>query len=353
MLQLSRAWQRSLLRLSLLGTLLIPIQYIYFPSITHIPPSPPSAMAPPPSPSDVARTLLASKGLELQSLQVLQSLWAGYGQICRITATPKPPPSSGSTSRTNSTSASNISPPHDPQSFILKLIAPPSTTTTTSSEGHIRKILSYQVEQYFYTTLAPKLPPSIPTAQVLASMNEAHADGTITIATILSDLKQNYPVAGEKREVLTPVQVHAALDWLADFHGFWWSRVGDMDYRTLVRPPLEEVHRDDDDAPRKTVWLNGGYTYLATRLSEYTTLTHNHSSEWRRPLTQATREQVSVSELIASILVPTEKGSGSVSAEYMTLLHGDVKSENLFTSADGKTVVFYDFQYTGLGLGVC
>jgi thiamine kinase-like enzyme len=37
----------------------------------------------------------------------------------------------------------------------------------------------------------------------------------------------------------------------------------------------------------------------------------------------------------------------------MTLIHGDVKSENLFTSKSGEEVVFYDFQYTGLGLGVC
>ena len=30
-----------------------------------------------------------------------------------------------------------------------------------------------------------------------------------------------------------------------------------------------------------------------------------------------------------------------------------MKSENLFTSQDGKKVAFYDFQYIGYGLGVC
>jgi Ser/Thr protein kinase RdoA (MazF antagonist) len=37
----------------------------------------------------------------------------------------------------------------------------------------------------------------------------------------------------------------------------------------------------------------------------------------------------------------------------VTLIHGDVKSENLFSSKDGKSVAFFDFQYIGLGLGVC
>lgn len=38
---------------------------------------------------------------------------------------------------------------------------------------------------------------------------------------------------------------------------------------------------------------------------------------------------------------------------YQTLIHGDVKSENLFTSRSGEEIAFYDFQYVGLGLGVC
>jgi thiamine kinase-like enzyme len=34
-------------------------------------------------------------------------------------------------------------------------------------------------------------------------------------------------------------------------------------------------------------------------------------------------------------------------------IHGDVKSENLFTTGNGEEVAFFDFQYVGLGLGVC
>ncbi|KAF1954392.1 hypothetical protein CC80DRAFT_493869 [Byssothecium circinans] len=294
--------------------------------------------------------LLAEKGLYLQSLEVLQSLWAGYGRICRITATSHSPSSSGSTSRTGSTAASSVSTPQEAQSFILKLIAPPPTKA--DDEGHTRKILSYQAEQYFYTHLAPLLPPSIPVAKVLASMNEPHSNGTFTMATILNDLKQDYPIAGEKRDVLSPTQVYAALDWLSGFHGFWWPRVKDMNRRSLVRPPLEEVRRDGQDAANRTVWLNGGYTYLATRRKEYKSLAEDYDSEWNEPLTDWEEDQFSVSEIVAAVLAPKQQG-WSPSSDYMTLIHGDVKSENLFTSRDGKEVVFYDFQYTGLSLGVC
>lgn len=169
---------------------------------------------------------------------------------------------------------------------------------------------------------------------------------------LLSDLKQEYPVAGEKRDILNPTQVNAALDWLSGFHGFWWPRVKDMDGSSLVRPPLEEVKLKRDTAFAKTVWLNGGYTYLATRRTEYRSLETDYDSEWNEPLTEWEEDEFSISEMAAAVLAPKIKVF-SPTSDYVTLIHGDVKSENLFTSRNGEQVVFYDFQYTGLGLGVC
>lgn len=284
-----------------------------------------------PSATDTAKALLAKKALHLQSLEVIQSLWAGYGQICRLTAT------------TDGT--------QDAQSYILKLITPPPTQA--NDEGHSRKILSYQAEQYFYSHLAPQLPPSVPVAKCLDSINEHHPDGTSTTAMILSDLKQEYPVAGEKRNVLSSIQVNAALDWLSGFHGFWWARVADMDHSLLLLPPLEEVQHDGHDASKKTVWLNGGYTYLATRRKEYDILVEDEESEWSIALTSTTKgDDRSIAEIVAAFLTPRSTGSAPI-VRYQTLIHGDVKSENLFTSKSGDEVAFYDFQYTGLGLGVC
>ncbi|KAF2845364.1 hypothetical protein T440DRAFT_472685 [Plenodomus tracheiphilus IPT5] len=285
---------------------------------------------------EVASSLLAEKGLRLQSSKRIQSLWAGYGEIVCIVAVPESPESSTSP---------------DSRTFVLKLVTPPPTKA--DDEGHTRKILSYQVEQYFYSQLAPHMPASIPVAKCLASINEHHPDGTSITAMILSDLRQEYPVAGEKREALSSTQVTSALSWLSGFHGFWWSRVGHMERSLLILPPLEEVQHNGRDTIQKTVWLNGGYTYLATRRKEYGTLVNDQEDEWSQQLTQTVEgSNRSIAELVATFLAPLQAGR-SVINEYETLIHGDVKSENLFTSMLGEQVAFYDFQYVGLGLGVC
>jgi hypothetical protein len=242
-----------------------------------------------------------------------------------------------------------MSTPKDKHSYILKLISPPSTSR--SDEGHTRKILSYQIEQYFYTELAPQLPATIPVAKCLASINEERPDGGSTTAMILSDLAQDYPVAGEKRAALTDRQALSALDWLSNFHGFWWSRVEELDRSELVLPPLEQVKRVN--VSKKSIWLNGGYTYLATRQSEYRNLLRDSDSEWSEALTRPVGDRnQSIAELVAIFLAPS-KSTKTLIERYQTLIHGDVKSENLFTNDLGDQVAFYDFQYVGLGLGVC
>jgi hypothetical protein len=307
-----------------------------------------------PSPQEVASSLLAEKGLEVVSVTLLQSLWAGYGQICRIEASLK--------SSTIPPKDSTKPPPQtETNSYILKLITPPPSKP--NDEGHTRKILSYQIEQYFYTHLASQMPSSIPVAKCLSSINEQNKDGTSTTAMILTDLKQDFPLAGEKRAALTPVQTLAALDWLSNFHGFWWSRVGELDGDELVLPPLEQTKRSDQT--KRSVWLNGGYTYLATRLSEFANLASDTSSEWSSILTQPLpnpTSNLSLAEQVAEFLTPSSPNSKSSNpapiSKYQTLIHGDVKSENLFTTAPSPSnsssvsVAFYDFQYVGLGLGV-
>lgn len=301
-------------------------------------------MSPVTSAEEVASELLAENGLRLQHVKLIQSLWAGYGQICRVTAT-------ADATRSVSADASYTTKAQETQSYVLKLITPPPTRV--DDEGHTRKILSYRVEQYFYSHLAHRLPPSVPVAKCLGTVNEHHTDGTSTTAMMLSDLKQQFPVAGEKRNVLSSIQVHAALDWLSGFHGFWWSQTKDMEPSTLVLPPLEEVQHDGQHASQKSVWLNGGYTYLATRRTEYDSLASDEESEWSLALTRPFGSMnKSISEIVATFLAPAVS-SWTPIQRYQTLIHGDVKSENLFTSKSGDRVAFYDFQYTGIGLGVC
>jgi hypothetical protein len=308
-----------------------------------------STMPNKPSPQEVASALLAKNNLDVLSLSLLQSLWAGYGQICRVIATPKADKSTRDSADDSTPQDSVMSTPKDKHSYILKLISPPSTSR--SDEGHTRKILSYQIEQYFYTELAPQLPATIPVAKCLASINEERPDGGSTTAMILSDLAQDYPVAGEKRAALTDRQALSALDWLSNFHGFWWSRVEELDRSELVLPPLEQVKRVN--VSKKSIWLNGGYTYLATRQSEYRNLLRDSDSEWSEALTRPVGDRnQSIAELVAIFLAPS-KSTKTLIERYQTLIHGDVKSENLFTNDLGDQVAFYDFQYVGLGLGVC
>lgn len=322
----------------------------------------------------VADTLLATKYFRLVSCRTLQSLWAGYGHICHVLAVPS---ADGVSERDQERSRQ--------KSFILKYITPPHVSNgSKSDEGHIRKLLSYQVELAFYTHLAPLLPPDVAVATCHASINSsagpkikpqssngtAEPDVQLKTAMLLTDLRPAFPVAGEKRATLTETQVYAALEWLAGFHGFWWGRVhegkdGLFDRSKLVRPPLQHFEEhgeaiikvvESERAAR--VWLNGGYTYLATRRSEYGNLCEE-GSEWTEALCQPVEgSDVSVVELVAQALAPKPKSDGVAVnglgiSEYETLIHGDVKSENLFTNNKGDKVAFFDFQYVGLGLGVC
>ncbi|KUI54446.1 hypothetical protein VP1G_01889 [Cytospora mali] len=303
-----------------------------------------------PSPSDiehVASDLLATRNSRLVSCKTLQSLWAGYGTICRLQTA----------SQDDNTADTSV---------ILKYITPPHSSSSKPDEGHLRKILSYQVEQIFYTRLAPQMPPEISVASCLASINTKSASNgssaEVKTAMVLTDLRESFPMAGEKRGALTNTQVHAALEWLANFHGFWWKRVDKFDRKKLIRAPLEHLREhgnaviEEDEDPR--LWLNGGYTYLATRLGEYASLKEEgEGSEWAEALCEPLAgQELTVAELVARVLAPAS-GSGAVRngglSRYETLIHGDVKSENLFTNEKGTKVAFYDFQYVGLGLGVC
>ncbi|KAK8039938.1 hypothetical protein PG993_008349 [Apiospora rasikravindrae] len=346
---------------------------------------------------EIAASLLADRGLELVSCKTVQSLWAGYGHICRVQA--------------RLSGAKKEKEEEEPLSLVLKYISPPATKKR-DDEGHLRKILSYQVEQHFYAHLAPRLSgfggdgggddDGVTVAECLGSVH----DGATT-ALLLRDLQREvpsayqpcfeqsssasavtaepeqetvkaaappFPLALEKRGVLTPDLVGAALDWLAGFHGFFWRDEEKTRYykdaEHLVPPPLEfaaaasqaRSNSGNGGAPAVVhgVWQNGGYTYLATRRSEYASLEEDDDSEWSEALccqsssfSSSSSGDRSVAEQAAYYVSPAHPAAGP----YATLIHGDVKSENMFgrsgSSSAAARVAFFDFQYVGLGLGVC
>ncbi|OQE35098.1 hypothetical protein PENCOP_c014G07053 [Penicillium coprophilum] len=300
-------------------------------------------------PSRVASIMLSWHSLDLVSCTNLQTLWAGYGKICAITARATTDQAAKHLSKLCGVEPGSAGSTYP---LILKLISPPRKSGA-KDEGHLRKMLSYEVEQYFYSEVVPQLGSDISIAKCLSSTRDmSDAEGSSELrglmATIMVDLRPEFPVAGEKRGALNRTQVHAALDWLAGFH----SRSRELLPATLdgyVLPPLEESSRrqSSSQSVASGLWLNGGYTYLATRRKEYASLAQDTDSEWSDLLCRASDEcSLSVAEMVALFLTP----SGRAAESY---IHGDVKSENLFTTTNGDKVAFFDFQYVGLGLGVC
>ncbi|OOF94027.1 hypothetical protein ASPCADRAFT_209265 [Aspergillus carbonarius ITEM 5010] len=308
-------------------------------------------MAPPPThqdPSRVARTLLSQHSLELLSCDTLQTLWAGYGHICAITARATTPDAATHLSALCGVASRGVGTVYP---LILKLIAPPpGARAREEDEGHLRKMLSYEVEQVFYRQVVPRLGDQVAVAGCLAStrgMSETKEELRNVLATILVDLRPRFPVAGGRRSALTPTQVQGALEWLAGFHRCSWNLRPET-LEEYVLPPLQESRRRRLGKDAGTgLWLNGGYTYLATRRKEYASLAEDVDSEWSEALCRVTDgDAMSVAEMVALVLTPCGRPLESY-------IHGDVKSENLFTTTPGNKVAFFDFQYVGLGLGVC
>ncbi|KAJ5691862.1 hypothetical protein N7462_001285 [Penicillium macrosclerotiorum] len=300
-------------------------------------------------PARVATIMLSWHSLDLISCTTLQTLWAGYGQICAIIVQATTDEAAEKLSKLCGVQLGAVGTIYP---LILKLISPPRENSH-EDEGHLRKMLSYEVEQRFYKDVVPLLGDDLAVAQCLASTRDmAGKEGEEELrglmATIMVDLRPRFPIAGGKRSALSRTQVHGALDWLAKFHSRSWEWLPDNLTR-YVLPPLEEAKRRQNigEVIGNTLWLNGGYTYLATRRKEYSSLARDIDSEWSEAMCKpvGTCSQ-SVAEMAALLLIPCGRPIESY-------IHGDVKSENLFTTVKGDKVAFFDFQYVGLGLGVC
>lgn len=296
------------------------------------------------TPEGTAKLLLARHDLSLTSVRTLVSLWAGYGSICSVTA--RAQSDETATSITDRLYGSSFKATKDTDiPLILKFISPP--TAKEGDEGHLRKVLSYEVEQHFYGQITPSLPDNVKIAKCLASTEKTQDGMDGVVAMLLEDLRVTFDVAGGKRANLQTSQVYAALDWLANFHQTTKSMCPKEGRDRFVLPPLEEAKRRDSGNGGDKVWLNGGYTYLATRRKEFADLEHATGSEWSVAFCEVQPSLgCNIAEAVARVLAPRGRAAESY-------IHGDVKSENLFTTKQGDQVAFFDFQYVGLGLGVC
>ncbi len=156
------------------------------------------------------------------SVEHVQSLWSGYGEIVRVFLDGGPMPS-----------------------VIVKWVEPPSQVDHPrgwhGNASHERKLQSYRVERCFYSDWIPGSQNSHPTARCYHAEATPHG-----WRFLLEDLDASG--FAQRHMDLTPAQIDLCLGWLAAFHA-----------RFLGSEP-------------SGIWPIGTYWHLATRQEEFEAL---------------------------------------------------------------------------------
>jgi len=162
--------------------------------------------------------LKSTNSLDSKEIEVIQSLWSGYGKISRY--------------QLRDSSIDTV---------VVKCIALENAQKHprgwNTNYGHQRKVKSYQVETYWYGNWNLRCSYHCKTPQFLGSYSEGQNQWII-----LEDLNHVYPL---RRYELNIQEVKACLKWLANFHGTF-----------LMQSP-------------KGLWEVGTYWHLATRPNEF------------------------------------------------------------------------------------
>jgi hypothetical protein len=256
----------------------------------------------------------------------IAQLWAGYGEINSFSIQF----GDGTTS-----------------SFVIKRVNPPHSDGDDDDEyasvSHLRKLKSYAIEAHFYEEIAPILSQltnvtcTVPIPYSIITINSTTSTKR-SFQFILSDLSTNYSTSYGS---LTQMQTFHALSWLAKFHS------------TFYQHPIVTSCNNSNDAntTSETIWTNGGYWHLQTRLDELESI----DSSRRNKFSCLHPDNSQLAFIIDDRM--NESSNSSV-----TLVHGDYKSANILfprsqsknsndnEQNDGCAVV--DFQYCGAGYGM-
>ncbi|CAM6106897.1 unnamed protein product [Calypogeia fissa] len=237
--------------------------------------------------------------MRLLSSTHVTTLWSSYGHIYRLSVL-------------QNSSAT-------PTSLILKTVKPPAVES--ADESYLRKLVSYQVERYFYSRLVSAIsPPSTARVAKFYPLTGKACKEHL----LLEDLEVDFPVS--PGDGLGLARTKTVLKWLANFHATFWHLPNDPTV-TLIPPPLEVGNPSEVEG----TWAQGGYWYLDTRQEEFSCI----RGEWKAHLRQF--------QAAAKKLKTDRRGR--------TLIHGDSKAANILFSADSSLCALYDFQYVGSGLG--
>ena len=162
----------------------------------------------------------------------IASLWSNYGHIYRLKLA------------------------SEPRSLILKSIHPP--VLPHPDESHLRKLLSYDIERWFYRHLASQPPNSVKLGQSYPLLEDAEH------TLLLEDLSVEFPFPASGS--LGKDATICVLTWLAGFHGTFSGIHHRANKKSLPLIPAPNAWKEG--SATDGVWQRGTYWYLDTRREE-------------------------------------------------------------------------------------
>ncbi|MCO4815073.1 MAG: DUF1679 domain-containing protein [Flavobacteriales bacterium] len=183
--------------------------------------------------------LKTTKASACEEVEIIQSLWSGYGRISRYLL-------GGSSVKT----------------VVVKYISLHKVEEHprgwNSSYAHNRKLKSYEVETYWYQQWNERCDDCCAVPKFLGSYTEGKNQWII-----LEDLDENYPIRKEHIDLL---EVKVCLKWLANFHGVF-----------LNEKP-------------NNLWEIGTYWNLETRPDEFKKIEHQELKSKARHIDKVLNE---------------------------------------------------------------
>jgi hypothetical protein len=227
------------------------------------------------------RTCLDDK--HVHKLELVQKLWSDYGEIARYYS------------------------PELATNIIVKHVSPPAKVLHprgwNSQTSHQRKLLSYQIEAYFYQDFADQCDAFCKVPTLIACINGNDKQPNEQQMLVLEDL--DFVGFTERRNQSNMQEAKLCISWLAYFHArFLHTRA-------------------------ENLWPVGTYWHLATRQDELAVM----------PEGELKKQAAKIDRRLNK-------------AQFQTFVHGDAKLANFCFTQNATKVAAVDFQYVGMGVGV-
>ena len=233
----------------------------------------------------------------VEQVEVIQSLWSGYGQIVRVRLQGADSDHAGA------------------GTAIVKFVDPPESRDHkygwSGDVSHQRKLRSYDNETHWYRNASQYCGSACRVPQLIGA-EASDNDENPSWLLVLEDLDAAGFDLRHRR--VSDAQLDECLDWLAHFHATFLFDTTDANEKS----PSE----------RYQLWPIGTYWHLKTRPDEL-----------------AAMETGPLKHAAAKI------DTRLTQARFPTLVHGDAKLANFCFAADDR-VAAVDFQYVGAGCGI-